>query len=851
MHSQQQHAGPFVEQKEHTHKENGPSTSSVTTPGHQNKRQSPRKRRQKNNRNSKRHEIRQQFRKAKDLEKKGQWKKAISMLHNILAIDPADAHSHLALAKLEGRRSPDDSTLAVEAFKNGTTACPESVHLWQAWAVYEDSRRGNTDYARKLYERALELDPYNPYVCHAYGLTERKHGNDSAAQCLWERALQRTSTAALVCSLGELLIAKKEYKKVRDLYVSNLVRLKTEREKTEVYLAYAWLEERYFQNFDRAEELIQQSLAASPSSSLAHVALARLEGRRRQKHQGNEVKSATIRRLANACIRAENDDSMTQPADGRVFNAWANIEVRSRRFSAARKILRRGLERYPKDYSLLQAAGKVEEHFRNYTGARTLYSSSLLVEPSAPTLVAYAILELSHPESGYSNFTKVKGLFEEALLIDPRHGPAYNAYARSLIQQKGNLDEARAVFQRGTRANCFDAASIYHGYAKLELSLGNVDKAKKLLVKGLGEAKRHDLGMDSPHRERALFLTHTLGMLELNCNHPSEALEIFSDGIERYGNSSQLLLGAALCEVKLGNEGKTRQLFEMAVLSDEKHAQAWQAWGVMEMRAGNFKTARSLFKRGIEKAPKHGALWHAFAILESRVGDVDKARTLFQSGIRASHHVPLYQSWASLELREEKFGAAKLLITEALTRDKRNGAGWLIAAEIEERLGNSGLVSLILRRGIECSPTDPELYKALGEFLLRRAKINEAREIFEKGIEVDPTHAPLYHSLAELEAQVFNVEGLSKLNKRAQKVFNTNALEPPVSSSEAWGAKIRAERSRSIPRGITALADRIVEEDGIESSSGDPDAFLDSVTSNILEDGLVGQLLTPTKDLLD
>lgn len=260
---------------------------------------------------------------------------------------------------------------------------------------------------------------------------------------------------------------------------------------------------------------------------------------------------------------------------------------------------------------MFQAAGKVEERLGNFTGARELYTQSLHLQPSAPTLVAFAMLELFQPESKSANFTKVKGLFEEALLLDPRHGPAYNAYG-NIEFKSGNIDSARAIFERGVSAECSDAASLYHGYGKFELSLGNVDAARSILEKGLGEVRMKGLGTDSTHRDRSKFLSHTLGMLELNSNRPVVAREVFQEGINRSGNSSQLLLGAALCEMKLGKENAARALFERSILSDKKHAQAWQAWGVMETRAGNFKTASTLFQCGLKSAPKNGPLWHGF-----------------------------------------------------------------------------------------------------------------------------------------------------------------------------------------------------------------------------------------------
>ncbi|CAB9523264.1 HAT [Seminavis robusta] len=847
----------------------------------------------------KRYLVKSMFRQAKALERQGQWRRASHKFHQILEMDPLDAHSHLGLARLQARReqahhrqapTPQSATSntttnstssARQAFERGTACCPKSIHLWQAWALYEETH-GNLDTARNLYEKALQIDSYNPYVCHAYGLMEqKKFSQTNHAQQLWEHALERTSTAALVCSLGELFLAQNAPEQARELYQQHLPHLTTDKDKTEVFLAMAWLEERYYDDVQTAHELIQNALKLHPTSSIAHVALARLEGRKSQQHGGNRsTKRAVAKVLANACRHMEQQTASTTDEapkkrhhdGGRVYNAWAQLEVKDRNWDKARIILAKGIQRYPKDPMLLQAAGSVEERVGNFSGARDLYSASLAIEPTAPTLVAYALLELKRPSRNHhknnnknnnSNNTVtttnnyddyVKGLLEEALLLDPRHGPAYNAYGTAELKH-GTAEGARQIFERGVRAKCADAASIYHGYAKMELSLGNVDAAKAMLRKGLQKAQLNDVGMDSQHRERALFLSHTLGMLELNSNRPTEALEVFvCQGIDRYGNSSQLLLGAALCEAKLGKQEAAQELFERSVLVDSKHGQAWQAWGVMEMRAGNISTARKLFDCGIKSAPNHGSLWQAYATMEGRIGDIDKARSLFFSGIRkAPRHVPLYQSWATLELREDNVDTAKRLLTKALTINKRSGASWLIAANIEQRLGNDGLVGLILRRGIECAPTDAELYRALGEHLVRKGDIDNAREILENGIEVNPLHAPTYHSLAELEARVFNVEGLAKLNKKASQIFNNNALQPAnPSTTQAWGANIRARKHNKVPKGIAALAEKIVEDDRSQSleeydDEMDPFEALESMSSSFIVEGdLLGDLLPTT-----
>jgi tetratricopeptide (TPR) repeat protein len=520
-------------------------------------------------------------------------------------------------------------------------------------------------------------------------------------------------------------------------------------------------------------------------------------------------------------------------------------------FSMSWKTSREKLTRFHPLFlvQLFQAAGKVEERVGNYTAARRLYGESLQLEPSAATLVAYAMLEFRHPTNGTVDLPRVRRLFEEALLLDPRHGPAYNAYG-TIELQCGKIEQARAVFERGLQADCSDAGSLYHGYGKLELTLGNVDAARSILQKGLEQVRAKELSSDSTHRERAKFLSHTLGMIELNSKRPAIARDIFQDGVQRCGNSSRLLLGAALSELRLGKEDAARELFERSIMIDRKHAQAWQAWGVMETKAGNFKTASKLFQCGIQSVPSHGALWHGYASLEIKKDNISNARFLYAAGLqKAPNHIPLYQGWSLLELREGNFQDAKKLITEALTRNKRNGSGWLIAAQIEKEQGNDGLVGLILRRGIECAPNDPELYRKLGEHLVSRGKYNDAREVFEKGMEFNPLHAPLYHSLAELEARVFNLEGLSKLNKRAAALFNSNVMDPPTSSSQAYATRIQAKRAYGLTSDIKALAEKIVDDDEERVLLGNldninPSKALESMTGSLLEDEFVGGMIS-------
>ena len=80
--------------------------------------------------------------------------------------------------------------------------------------------------------------------------------------------------------------------------------------------------------------------------------------------------------------------------------------------------------------------------------------------------------------------------------------------------------------------------------------------------------------------------------------------------------------------------------------------------------------------------------------------------------------------------------------------------------------------------------------------------------------------------------------------------FNNDAMVPAPSSSEAFSKQIRAKRSRSLPRGVAALAEKIVDDEidgcfmGFEDINDiDPSATLESMTDFfVMEDEFVQNL---------
>lgn len=752
------------------------------------------------------------FSRAKQCERAGNLKHARHLLHHCLSLDPRDAHSWLALARLEARLPPtsqDEDTnthvtsrsdvntnqslnsqsnfvspvstssrpaTARAIFERGLMHCPDNIHLLHAWAVHEH-RVGDSARARTLFERALVLDPQNPYVSQAWGLLEQRAGNVDVARRLFAASVAGRPHPE-VCTAWAVLEARDgNIDKARDLFrQGETIDGVSPGSRASIFRAWAETEERVG-DLPRARDLLTKAISAQPTHADAYVALARLEARR-----GGTTRAIELMRAAV---------DLSPKAPPMVFNAWANIEwTMCGRVDEARAILERGHRLHPQDPALLQTLGTLEERVgAGADAAKVLYKRSIKARPTAPAFVAWALLEERN-----GSVDEAQRLFEEALATDALHGVAYNAYGR-MEARRGELDAARKVYERGLEVAA--SASVFHGFGQLELRHGrNPARARELFRRG---------AMLS--REDTSFIWHSWGMMELSGRAVANAREVFDGAMKRYPRNSRVLVGAALAAAASSrtvrsDENRARALFKQAVAADPTHAHAWQTWGVFELRRGRVDAAVALFRRGLRLCPRHGALWQAWGVLETNRGDFGRARQLFRRGAEACPgHVHVFQAWACMEVRAGSIDRARELLDEALKSDSSHGPVWNAYGLLEARHGTLARARQNFMTGIRRSAYHAPLYRTFGQTEAEAGHYDRARYLFEEGLRVDPLHAPLYHALAKFEAMIGNVDGLAKLREKAEKYFG--------SEEEAVRAMNCGEEGREMPAEVEGCDEHI------------------------------------------
>jgi len=444
--------------------------------------------------------------------KNGQIDVAEGMFRRCLAMDRKDAHSWLQLAKLAGRKGQVEE--AQNYFMQGVSECPKSVHLIQAWALHE-SKVGHTHKARELFQRGMTLQPGNPYIAFAWGQLERRESQPDQARHLYLESLRLAGPwAQLYIALAETEVEAGRLDKARE-YLKQGVEACTENV-ARVLVMWAQLEAENFGDTEMATTLLERAReAASDDYWAPAVMLAHLEVKK-----GNQSRALEV-------IQSSSKEGAPTAASAALRNVWASLEAKAGNVSTAIKLLEEAKEDKPPDYATLQTLANLEAKQGRYDRARELFAQSVAVTPSVVAYNAWAIMEETVAQDLRGGMRDVhlgraRKLFGLALQCDPAHGPVYNAYGK-FEDRLGNVTGARAIFQMGTQMLCSDVASVYNGWAALEIRQRQYDKAREILQRGLREKR---IGRN------VAFLFHALGTLELKLGRVDDAAKVteFSHG---------------------------------------------------------------------------------------------------------------------------------------------------------------------------------------------------------------------------------------------------------------------------------------------------------------------------------
>lgn len=263
-----------------------------------------------------------------------------------------------------------------------------------------------------------------------------------------------------------------------------------------------------------------------------YISLAKLDQRLGNVTAARKVLRAAVERTEQ---RATDERRMTHQRKGfaewaKAFNEWAALERDVGNLTGALAVLERARALFPRDSSLLQTLGTVERMRGQRKAARAAFQDACAIDGKVAAYVAWALLEA---EEG--NLTRARELFAMGAAVDPSHGPLYNAHARVEFSH-GNVDTARTILLKAIKRK--PMSDLWHGLGRLEESRGDLATAERVYREGA------ELALPGEETE---FLWHSLGSVLLAQKKLEEALEAFSEGLQRKPYSSQLLVRLEAC----------------------------------------------------------------------------------------------------------------------------------------------------------------------------------------------------------------------------------------------------------------------------------------------------------------
>lgn len=187
---------------------------------------------------------------------------------------------------------------------------------------------------------------------------------------------------------------------------------------------------------------------------------------------------------------------------------------------------------------------------------------------------------------------------------------------------------------------------------------------------------------------------------------------------------------------------------------DQKHAPAWQAWGVLETRYGTPTDARDIFQQGIWACAQSGGgqsggrrcarLWQAWGVLESLEGDHAAARRCFSRALDAdTRNIAAVTAWARMEQETGNILDARSIFERALKRQSGGSNDkmtlWKAYETMEARVGNINEAQMVYQRSMrDTMISTKDEYLAKPEVELRKLdKPPPMEEILKKSKEVE------------------------------------------------------------------------------------------------------------------
>ena len=371
-------------------------------------------------------------------------------------------------------------------------------------------------------------------------------------------------------------------------------------------------------------------------------------------------------------------------------------------------------------------------------------------------------VQLATLQAGSGKAEAAEGSLRKALEIDPKFAPAVRSLA-GLYQSAGRSADAekqlRYVIELEPKRvePRDDLANFYSSHKRLA-------EAEQVMM----QAKK-DLGHDGDHYR-------VLGEYYANIGDGDKALAEFASISKEHPEdlkTKEDYIRLLLAHNQLEEAGR---LNDAILQQNSKDSGAQIIRGTMLNSQGKFDEASGILESALQSAPENAYGHYQLGIALARTGYLDRAQQeWFQAAKLAPRMVDVQLALAHAALTKGDQRLLQSMAEQVIQNSPTDPRGYILRAEAEG--SQAAKAQADLNQAIEMAPQSALGYSAMGNFLRKQGKNEEARKYYELALDRDPGYfEPLTGIVSILMQQKQNVRALERVQEQIAKAPVNDSL---------------------------------------------------------------------------
>jgi crooked neck len=522
-----------------------------------------------------------------------------------------------------------------KGFEDALRRSKFNITTYLKYAEYEETQK-QYDRVRSVFERALDIDYRNVNIWVRYAETEMRGKFINHARNIWDRAV------SLLPRINQLWY---KYAHMEEM-LGNVAGARAVFERwmewqpyEKAYKSYIKFELRYYE-IERARVVLKRFVRVHNTID-SWLYFADFEERHGDVDTARQVYADAIDDLFGSDENVYFGEEAQQ-----LYVRFAQFEEKHREVERARVIYKYALDHIPKQFAsdVYKSFMNFEKQFGDREGIEQVilgkkrfeYEQEIQQNPYNYD-VYFSYIQLEQENITDKNYTRIREVFERAIAQVPpipekrlyrRYIYLWMHYALFEELTAEDVERTRQVYKSWLGIiphSQFSFSKIWILAARFEIRQRNLSGARKIFGQGLGMCPKKD----------KIFREYI--KMEVVLGNVDRARILFEKHLEYNSANAIAWKNYAELENKLGEKERAGAVFELAVnqITLDMPEVIWKSYLDFEISCRNVDKVRELYKRLLGKT-QHVKVWLSLAAFEQEhTNDIQRAREVFE---RAHDH---------------------------------------------------------------------------------------------------------------------------------------------------------------------------------------------------------------------